>query len=250
MIIPVLMDAVIFTVASKVIVPLPVPLDGEAVSQVDPLFEVVQGTFEVTLIDWFPPDAVGVHEFCDISSCGWLDPATWRTETVLLIPPPETVIIPDLDAVVIFAAAFSVIEPLPVPPEGDTVSQSDPLFVVVQDTFEVTAIFVLPPDAVGVHEFGETSSSGGDEDERSWVTVITLVIPPPVTVTLPVLPVAPVFSLAPIINEPLPIPPVGATFSQAGASVDTVQDTFDVTVTNSAAPDATGLQVIGETIRY
>ena len=150
------MVVLVFTVAFSVIVPLPFPLEGETVSHVDPLLEAVQGTFEVITIAWFPPDADGVQEFCDISSSGWTVPPAWVTVIVLLIPLPETVIIPVLVLVPGLADTFSVIVPLPDPLAGETVNQVVALLAAVQDTFDVTVTVVLSADASGFQVPGDT----------------------------------------------------------------------------------------------
>src|SRR5688572_25885537 len=64
------------------------------------------------------------------------------------------------------------------------------------------------------------------------VTAIVRVIPPPLTVTLPVRAAVPVFAVALIVKLLLLVPPVGETLSQLWLSL-AVQLTFAVTDTGA-----------------
>ena len=75
----------------------------------------------------------------------------------LVIPPPVTVIVPLLLAVPVFAVAFSVIVPLPVPLDGETVSQDEALLDAVHDTFDVTDTFMFDADDSAAQDVRETS---------------------------------------------------------------------------------------------
>jgi hypothetical protein len=65
------------------------------------------------------------------------------TETVRVIPPPVTVIVPLLDAVLVFAVALRVSVPLFDPLAGVTVSHDVALLLAVHPTLEVTVTLML-----------------------------------------------------------------------------------------------------------
>jgi len=73
------------------------------------------------------------------------------TATVRVIPPPVTVIVPVLAAVLVFAAALIVRVPLFDPLAGVTVNQDAALLLAVHDTLEVTVTLVLAAAAPGFH---------------------------------------------------------------------------------------------------
>jgi len=86
----------------------------------------------------------------------------------------------------VFCVTFSLNDPFPVLFAGVmfvTVSHAALLVGVLQVVFDVTFIVVLPPHVLGNHlEMPIVSVAA----PPACVTVICLVIPPPVTVTVPV----------------------------------------------------------------
>jgi len=123
---------------------------------------------------------------------------------VLVTPPPVIVIVPVLLVIPVFAETFIVRIPFPVPPVGETVSHVA-LLVAVQDTFDVTVTVAFlayaSDDQVDVEtvRFGET-------DPAACMTVMVLVIPPPVTDIVPVRSAAVLFGMAISTSEPSPVP--------------------------------------------
>jgi len=79
---------------------------------------------------------------------------------VLVIPPPEMVIVPFLLALPVFAVTFSVIVPLPDPLDGETVSHDVALLDAVHAMFDVTDAVVLDTDAAGNQEVCDTVRVG------------------------------------------------------------------------------------------
>ena len=246
-IVPVLVEPV-FSLTSIKIVPLPVPLDGETVSH-DALLDAVQDTFDVIFAFVPPANDGGDHDVFPTSRVvdGAAAPAAWTTVIDLVIPPPETVIVPLLLVVLVFAVTFSVIEPLPDPLDGETVSQEEALLDADHDTFDVIDTFVFAADDVGVHDVRATSRDDWTV-VPACVTEIVRVIPPPETVIVPVL-AEPVFALTSIKIVPLPVPLDGETVSQDVALLDAVHDTFDVIWADVLPANAGGVQAVRETLR-
>ena len=210
--VPVLAALPVFSSAISASTPLPVPLVSPDITTVnhDSSFLVaVQVVFDVTIIAVYPKDAPRSHVVGVTSSDGGgATGADWVTAIVLVMPLPVTVIVPVLAAVPVFAVAFRVNVPLPVPLEGETVSQAVALLVAVQDTFDDTVAVVLPAVDAGFHAPGETVREGGATVEDAWVTVTVLVTPTPETVMVPVLALAPLFSYTSTASAPSPVPVV------------------------------------------
>jgi hypothetical protein len=122
------------------------------------------------------------------------------------------VTVPLLEAVPVFAVAESVNEPLPILLAGvtlETVSHDWLLVGAFQVVLDVTDIVVFEAADVGDHVSGLTVSTAG---AAACVTDIVLVIPPPVIVTVPLLEVVVVLTVAEIVNEPLPVLLAGVIF--------------------------------------
>lgn len=157
-IVPVLV-APVFAMTSMKIVPSPFPLDGETTSQ-DALLDTVHDTFEVIFAEVPPANDGGDQDVLDTSSSDDGAAAPCTTVIVLVIPPPDMVMLPVLPDVAVFAVTLTVIEPLPDPLEGETVSQEDALLEAVQDTFDVIDAVVLASEDNGDHDPVETTSDG------------------------------------------------------------------------------------------
>ena len=170
------------------------------------------------------------------------------TDIVLVIPPPETVIVPLLEETSVFAVAFIVKLPLFEPLAGDTVSHDVASLETVQGVLEVTETILLDAAADGNHVVWLTARLAC----ASCVTDIVLVIPPPETVTVPLLGEALVFAAALIVKLKLLDPLVRDTVSHVAAllEAETVHETLDVTDTLVFAADADGDQDVGLTVRF
>ena len=109
-------------------------------------------------------------------------------------------------------AAVTVIEPLPLPDEGDTVNH-DWLLETLQLIFEVTSIVPDDPEADPIDIIvGLTKRDGPCP---SWVTSTVRVMPSPVTVTTAVRGLVVGFWLAAVtVIEPLLLPLDGDTVNQ------------------------------------
>ena len=142
------------------------------------------------------------------------------TLTVLVIPPPDTVTVALRDAPEVFAAAVMVNEPLLLPLAGERVSHAA-LLVTLQDTLELTVMVLEPPPVAKLWVSGETVSDAGTAP--SCVTLMVLVISPPVTVTVALRGVVAVFAAAVMVNVLLLLPLVREVVSHV-ASSDIVQD--------------------------
>lgn len=75
---------------------------------------------------------------------------------------------------VVLADAVIVKLPLPLPEDGDTVSQLVALEDTVQETFDVTDTLWLPPVGGGDQEVGLTVRTGSGAD---WVTLTDVSLP-------------------------------------------------------------------------
>ena len=153
---------------------------------------------------------------------------------VLVIPPPATVIVPALLLVSAFAVTLSVSVPLFVPLVGEIESQDGALLVADHKVFDVTATTVVSAVADGDQDVGDTASDTAAED--SCVTVMTLFIPPLVTVTVPVLADVLTFAKVASMNFVLPVPLVGDANSQ-DSLLDAVQDMSAVINTSTNPTD-------------
>ena len=121
---------------------------------------------------------------------------------VLLTPPPVTVIVPLLVLVDVFAVTASPNPPLG--PLGDTpvtVSHDVALLLTVHDTFEVTVTPVVEAADVGLHDVGLTVSN--TDDVPACVTEIVLLMPPPVTVIVPLLWFVELFTVTLTVKLPI-----------------------------------------------
>ena len=234
--------APVFAVTFSVIVPSPVPLEGDTVNHDGESLDTDQDAFDVTVNVVLSADDPGAQDMGETSRICFV----WVTVMVLVIPLPSTVIVPVRSDAPVFAVTFSVIVSSPVPLEGVTVSQEAALLDAVQDTFDVTAMVVLSAADPVFQAVGATTRFDG----AAWVTAMVLVIPLPTTVIVPVRSVVPVFSDTTNETEPLPVPSDGVAISQEAASLDTVQDIFEETVTTGQTPaEAPVFHVSGETYR-
>ena len=177
-----------FSAYVAVSVALLFPLVGLTVNQAASSL-TVQLTLDVTLNVVLPNALVtGWSGGVTVNTGGG---ASCVTVTVLVIPSPVTVIVPVLELVVVFSVYVAVSVSLLLPLAGLTVNQAASS-LTVQLTFDVT-INVVSPDAY------DTGWSGGvtvnTAGPASCVTVTCCVIPPPVTVIVPVLGLIVVFSV-------------------------------------------------------
>jgi len=164
----------------------------------------------------------------DIDSSNAAAGACWVTAIVRVdIPLAFTDIVPLLVPGPGLARAIILNEPLPVRFVGCMfciTNQGTLLVGVFQVMFEVTVTVVYPaPEPMPRLLLFSVRVGGG-----AWVTVITLVIPPPVTVSVPCLCEVPVWAVTFILKEPLDEPLVGVAVSQVVLLLVTVQALFDV----------------------
>ena len=123
-----------------------------------------------------------------------------------------------------FAVAVMVNVPLLLPDVGVTVSHVASLFAV-QLTLEVTATDLFSPAGLKSRDVSESSkaSGSGSVGFPSCVTEMVRMIPPPDTVTVPLLELVEVFSVTLTVIEPLLLPDAGETVSQLPALLLAVQ---------------------------
>ena len=246
--IPVLSDVTVFAAAFKASVLLPDPLDGETVNHDVALLEAVHDTLEVTEMEVLAAEEEGAHEVCDTSSdAGAVVEPACVTVIVLVIAPPVTVIVPVL-AKPVLALTASAIEPFPVEPTTTKPNQES-LLETVHEVFDFTGTSVATEDAEGAHEDIANSSVAEPEDAAACVTFIVLVIPPPVTVIVPVLLFVAVFAVTLSVSVPLFVPLAGETVSQDWALLDAVHETLEVRAMEVLAADEEGAQDVEETSR-
>ena len=119
-------------------------------------------------------------------------------------PSPLTIIVALLEDVVELGEAVTLKEPLPLPFAPEMFNQ---LAFVLADhpVFEVTLIVVGPPADGGRHDSGDKVR----RFEPCCITLIVRVIPPPVTVIVPVRENTLGLGCAVILKEPLPLELVG-----------------------------------------
>jgi len=107
------------------------------------LLDAPQFAFELTVRWKLPPLAARLAG--DVSTCKWKEIPAWFTLIFLDIPPPETVIVPFLDAPVL-PRTLSIKDPLPEPLVGEALSQVPPAVrCAVQDTFDSTNTDAVKP---------------------------------------------------------------------------------------------------------
>lgn len=101
--VPVLPDVEVFAVTLTVMLPLPVPLEGEIVSHDAALLDAVHDTLDVIDAVVFAAVDNGVHEATETTSegvgvggvgVGGVPVPSWVTVMDLVMPPPEIVIVP------------------------------------------------------------------------------------------------------------------------------------------------------------
>ena len=148
-----------FDVTTRESIPLPIPLVGETVSH-EALLDAVQEMFEVTVAVVIPAVAGAAQDVSESSSDpGATAEPAWVTVMVLLLPPPETVIIPVL-ATPVFAVTSRVSMVVPVPLVGVTVSH-EALLDAVQDASVRTIAVLISTVASADHDVSDTSSPDG-----------------------------------------------------------------------------------------
>ena len=144
------------------------------------------------------------------------------------MPPPVTVMAPIRLEVLVFAVIFKTMTPLLDPVAGDTVSHEGALLEAIQEMLE----FIDTPIAFEADPGAQLDMPKARVDDiPSCVTVMVLVMPPPVTVMIPIRAFALIFSNASMSNAPSFDPLLGVTISQDEASFITAQETFEVTDT-------------------
>ena len=163
------------------------------------------------------------------------------TVNVRVSPPPVTVIFPVLELVPVFAATLYTIFPFPFPLAVFTVSHETDDFTV-HDTFAVTASSLpLSDAAVKDRELAPSVSVVVPLPPLLpvplCVTVNVRVSPPPLTVIVPDLELAPVFAATLYAIFPFPLPLAVFTVSHE-ADDFAVHDTFAVTPSSPLAAAA------------
>jgi len=237
--------AVLITILN---VPLLLPLVGVTFSQdvalLDALHDLLDVTFTVcvAVVD----EVSHVFVFSVKVGAG----GACVTFIVRVIPPPVTVIRPVLAAVPVLLLAIILNEPLLLPLAGVTLSQEVALLDTVHDLLDVTFTVRSPAfDAMSTEVvFTVNAAAAG---APACVTVISRVIPPPITLTVAVLDDVLVLVVAFIENEPLPVRLVGDMLeivSQAVLLLVIFHDVLELILT-VALPDAEpGDQVLLDTV--
>jgi len=164
----------VFAVAVNITDPFPFPVAGESVSH-DWFEDADQVVDEVTCVDTDAPLADGTaHEDNPTVSVGPLAPAGCVTATVLVTCGlPEVVVnvmVAVRDDAVVFAAAFKVTDPLPLPVAGETVAHAwfdDADHVVFDDTCAATCAALADGTA---HDVLSTVNTGAVV-VPAWFTV-------------------------------------------------------------------------------
>src|ERR1700722_8581244 len=164
-----------------------------------------------------------------------LAPAACSTGTVWVIPPPTTVMFPeraDPELAITVAVRLPFEEPL----AGETVSHEVLSELAVQATFDVTVIMLAEAVLARVKLVGAT-----DREFVPGCVTLTVALWPPgaVSVSTPLRGAAPLFAVALIFTAPSFVPLEGEYVSQLWL-LDTVQDSFAVTVTVSLPAAAAG----------
>jgi len=132
--------------------------------------------------------------------------AAWSTTTVRTKLPAITVIVPRLAALLLFASATILNDPLPVRFAGMVLSalSQAALLDTAHVVLDVTVTLVVFDIAVKLQEAIDKPSVGGGI-APAWVIVKVRVTAPVVTVTVPVLGLVLVFSVTPTLKDPLPV---------------------------------------------
>ena len=142
--VPIRSAEALLAAAVTVMVALFEPEDCESVSHVyDPLL-TVQFVLEVTVNVFDSPDSAKFSEVADTDRVGVALPDCVMSR-VFVIPPPLTVMVAVLELVPVLATAVTVTVALPLPEDGDTVSQvADPLTTVQFVFDEIVKVFCSP----------------------------------------------------------------------------------------------------------
>ena len=217
------------------------------------LLDVVHVVFVVTYaVTSATTDAGGVQESIDTSRTDRAVVPACVTVTSLVMPFPETVILPVRFVGPVFAVTDIMSMPLPVPPFPPlaTVTDSHPgaLLDAIHDIFDVIVAEDTSAAEDGFHAVGDKSSIGGGADVPACVTVIVFVPALLETVIVPTR-LAPVFAVTDIMSMPLPVPPfpplATMTVSHSGALLDTIHDAFVVITADVTSAAADGFHVVG-----
>jgi hypothetical protein len=236
-----------FLVALILNEPLPIRVNGrifEIVNQLT-LLLTLQKVLEVTFTVVFAAGDLGVHSLLDKLKVG-LD-----CVTVIVrggAPNAVTVIVPVRRDVVVFLAALTLNEPLPIRVIGrvsEIVNQLT-LLLTVQKVLDVTFIGMLAADALGYHTFLDSVKVG-----RACLTVIVRGgAPSAVTVIVPVRWDVVMFLAALTLNEPLPTR-VNGRISEIVNQLTlllTVQKVLDVTFTARLLAAALGAHALLDSV--
>jgi len=147
------------------------------------------------------------------------------------LPGSVTLTVPDRAPPVAFGRAVKVNDPLALPDGGLLVNHDDPLRTDAVHGPPVVIVNTRLPPSAGASQLAE--GTGGAEDPDCVTdTVRDTTGLPPVTVTIAVRGAVPVFAVAVNVNDPLPFPIADVLFNQLDTplGIETVHDTFDVTV--------------------
>jgi hypothetical protein len=166
---------------------------------------------------------------------------------VLLANPAVTVIVAVLPTFIVFAVAVSVKVPSFIPLAGATVTHGE-LLETIHKPLAWTDTDVHAAALSRFHVTSDTLKSCETEPSEACDTVIVLVMPPPVTVTVPVLPIVPGFAAAHSVNVPLPVPLPDMTVSQDDALLVAVHNVFDETDMVVFDAPKLGSHVVGVTV--
>jgi hypothetical protein len=221
----------------RIVSPLPVPLAGDAVTQLAPDVAVhPHPVVVVTVTLAVPPPAatdalVGDTVKAHVPAC------------VTVTARPATVTVAVRAVVAVLAATVSCTVPLPDPLVGATVTQLAPdVAVHPHPVVVVTVTLAVPPPAATDALVGDTV--------KAHVPACVTVTARPATVTVAVRAVVAVLAATVSCTVPLPDPLVGATVTQLAPDVAVhPHPVVVVTVTLAVPPPAATDALVGDTVK-
>jgi len=213
--VPVLGAVLVLAAALILNEPSPVRFAGVTFEKVShaTLLEMPHVMLDVTLIVLLVACDEAFHAVAGFNVSVGGAPA-WLTEIVRVVAPGAvTVTVPVLGVVLVLVAALILNKPLPVRFAGDIFENVSHVTLLerVHCLLELTLISLFPPKAGESHAVdGFNVSIGG---AAAWVTeIVRVVAPGAATVIVPVLDTAPIWAVALILNEPLPVRFAGNIF--------------------------------------
>jgi len=228
--------------------PLPVRLAGDIFDMVShvTLLLTPQVVLDVTLIVLFVAGGEMFHAVDGFNVSVGGTPSCVTIIVRVETPGAVTAIVPALEAVPVLAVTFILNEPSPVRFAGDMfdiVNHDVALLVTVHCLVELTRTKAFCATGVGFHTAVDKVSAAG---AAAWVTeIVRVVAPGAATVIVPVLDTAPIWAVALILNEPLPVRFAGNIFVIVSHDVSllvTVHVLLEFTLTSAKLAPAKGVQ--------